>query len=87
MGCYINPQDMSKEEWLSTNGIRLTEAPLFNDNSSMLPVCLVDNGAFTAAAIAYSEHVLEVFGDPRDIRPKKWYLVEKTKLTESGFLK
>ena len=47
----------------------------FSENT--LPVCLVDNGNFTAAGIAYSEAELRAFAEPQDTRPKEWYLVDK----------
>jgi hypothetical protein len=39
-------------------------------------VCHVDNGGFTAAAIATSASDLEVFLDRKDYRPKTYYLVD-----------
>lgn len=43
-------------------------------------VCLVDNGPFTAAAIAFSEDEFRQFSDPTDTRFKEWYRVEESKL-------
>lgn len=76
MGCYVNPSDMTKESWLEKNANELHGGPpqwsrVLEGN---LPVCLVHNGAFTAAAIAYSERELQDFSDPQDRRPKRWFV-------------
>lgn len=76
MGAYINPTDTTKEKWLTENAIRKDFPPvnlkyLLPD---YLPVVLVDNGSFTAAAIAYSQQELEAFLNVKDPRSKKWYL-------------
>lgn len=76
MGAYVNPPNASKEEWLAYYGVELTEAPSTIDEVvGSLPVCLVDNGPFTAAGIAYSDRELKEFADPTDMRPKRWYWV------------
>lgn len=81
MGMYINPTDGStKEKWLLKHGrqVMLDEAREKADfNSGPLPVCLVDNGPFTAAGICYDARELEAFTSPTDYRPKYWFLVDK----------
>lgn len=87
MGAYINPQNgQSKEAWLKSN---CNSGPLsamrpWNTNlyQASLPVCLVDNGAFTAAAIAYNEREFNDFNDPHDHRPKVWFIVSIDRLTQ-----
>lgn len=83
MGAYVNPKDMTKEDWLKANaeGISPT-APVAIDAMSPnhLPVCLVDNGPFTAAGIAFNERELQAFNDPNDYRMKVWFWVPKEKL-------
>ena len=86
MGLYINPSHMSKEQWLIENGVLVMGVPEFNKTASYFPVCLVDNGPFTAAAIAFDEREMAAFNQPRDYRLKEWYLVQKDKLIEAGFL-
>lgn len=80
MGYYINPQDCTKEVYLELHGQRLSEPPTKWDFSSdSLPVCLADNGLFTAAGIAYDTRELEDWVRP-DGRPKSWYAVSREAL-------
>lgn len=85
MGLYINGIGESKEEklnWLSENMWlkRVTdgeEKPNFDfkhhaDKGRRI-VCAVDNGAFIAVAVAYSERELAVFTTP-DGRSKAWFV-------------
>lgn len=81
MGCYINPQNETKESFLEREGLKL-EKPTWTNNKDFLPVCLIDNGAFTAAGICFSEAEMKNFTDPNDFRNKKWYMVEISKLME-----
>lgn len=78
MGIYVNPEDRTKEEWLFDNGVLYTEidwSMVSHVEPAVLPVVLVNNGGFSAAAVAYSERELEAFKDPDDLRPKLFYLV------------
>lgn len=84
MGLYINPSNETKEEWLDRNAvIKLvaTEPPTHRVDD-MLCVCLVDNGDFTAAAVAYSFRELLAFTDPYDERPKTFFYCKLTALAE-----
>lgn len=80
MGLYINPNNMSKEQWLNQNGTPIAGKAEWNPESGNLPVCLVDNGMFTAAGICFSYGELQAFSSPKDARPKKWYSVGVDKL-------
>ena len=82
MGIYINPKNMSKEKWLESNA-KYTDfiPPSFDQSKETMVVCLVDNGPFTAAGIAYSEKELRDFAIP-DGRMKMWFVVETSKLLE-----
>jgi len=86
MGYYINPADQTqtKEAWLSSNGEYVGgTAPAFDAKLDHTPVCLVDNGPFTAAAICYSEQELKAFSNrSSDPRLKEWYLVPNDKLID-----
>ena len=82
MGLYINPTDMSKEEWLLANvvgrGSRVS-LPLPEDPALAL-VCFVDNGWMTAAAVCLDEAERKAFSRPGDERPKAWFHVPRAAL-------
>lgn len=85
MGYYINPKGMSKEQWLEKHGTKVMDTPsLFKlaTSTGRVPVILVDNGFFTAAAVAFSEEEYKVFTDPKDSRPRKVYTVPVNDLVE-----
>lgn len=80
MGEYINPLNESKESFLEREGRKVEnivweEIPVGN-----IPVIHVDNGVFSAAAIAYSKCELQAFTTPGDYRPKSLYLVPVDKI-------
>ena len=82
MGFYINPPNGDKEDFLIKNGEKTTPEAVrqFNYDGDKLPVCWVNNYAFTAAGIAYSKEEAEAFlwsFDRNDQRPYQWYLVNK----------
>ena len=80
MGYYINPEDMSKEEFLVRKGLILDEAPVVHEADDRTAVCLVNNGGFTAAGICFSADELVEFTNPKDYRPKRWYMVKNSDL-------
>ena len=82
MGFYINPENMSKEEFLEKHGKKIIpfDFSLFDFNGPVLPVCLVNNSWMTAAGIGYDRHEAERFLNDGSGRPKTWYLVSKTDL-------
>ena len=76
MGCYINPETETKEEFLRRVGTPLQEAPKWDEiPKGSLAVCWVNNGPFSAAGVAFDERELEAFMVPEDRRPKKWFIV------------
>lgn len=79
MGLYINPPDKSKEQFLQEHGRKISEADAkaWNFAADDLPVCLVDNGAFTAAAIADRPSEVEAFTYGHDPRPRVWFAVKR----------
>ena len=81
MGAYINPPNHGKEQWLNTNGVKLsnpsTDLLKSKITDEKVPVCLVDNGPFSAAGIAFSEAEVDAFTSPTDFRPKQWYVVDR----------
>jgi len=82
MGCYINHPKLQKEDWLLLHAKQYgPQAPLWDRvPEGELPVCLVDNGPFTAAGIAFSEEELHEFNDAEDPRPRFWYLAPISRL-------
>lgn len=80
MGCYINPPDMSKELWLVLHSEETLPAgepgPI---TPTHVPVCWVDNGDFSAAAVAYSPAEVERFSHPSpdDHRLRGWFQVPR----------
>lgn len=95
MGAYINPKDgIEKEDFLEKHGTEIEDIQPVLDTGiekilrtdQVLPVCLVDNGVFTAAGIAYDDRELQEFANPRDGRDKRWYLVPVSKLYEQSDL-
>lgn len=76
MGFYINPTDCTKEEFLRANGTRIKqeECQATLDTGTHLPVCLIDNGAFTAAGILYNQQALNYWLQPRsDDHRLRWF--------------
>ena len=84
MGYYINPEGTSKELWLREHGtpISAAEALSHDPTGPSLPVCLVDNGAFTAAGIGYDPTRGRGFRIP-GWTEKKWCLVSKARCCSS----
>lgn len=83
MGFYINPHDMTKEEFLVKYGVRMSQEEVANFNFAQedtLPVVLIDNRAFTAAGIAYDTYERDAFNDKQDPRSKVWFKVSKEDL-------
>lgn len=84
MGCYVNPSNQSKEEFLNQKGeeVSLIHANWGNIPEGFLPVILVNNGPFTAAGVAFSKSEFEAFTMPNDYRPKQMFLVSIIELKE-----
>ena len=80
MGCYVDTDDGNKERWLEKHGIVVFPPIKLEDlPETHLFVCLVDNGAFSAAGVAYDEHELDAFIHP-DGRRRTWFMVSKEDL-------
>lgn len=80
MGYYINPPGGDKVAWLLANGKRLQQAPTSRTEGTH-PVCLINNGVFLAAGIAYDQGELETFS-AEDGRSKYWFEVPDIALEE-----
>lgn len=83
MGFYIETEDATgKAEWIikHMDGVRLAK-PVYNDPADgFITVCVVDNGPFEAAGIAYRPREFEAFTDLRDTRHKEYLRVPADKV-------
>ena len=82
MGYYINPTNETKEVWLSAFPEVDPQETGFIDGDDRL-VCLVDNLAFTAAAVMVNANEYAEFMHD-DGRKKIWYRVPLANLIEVG---
>lgn len=75
MGFYINPTDMTKEEWFDNNVQRYSIDPpehhYLKDDDYVCCVWVLNPG-FSALAIAYSDNELKAFSHPEDRRIKRY---------------
>ena len=90
MGYYIEvPNHKNKSAQIETlYGATLTKMPTclsdLPDDKAL--VVVVGNPQFDAITYCYSDDELYAFNDPRDIRAKAWYLMDKEKAQElSGY--
>ncbi len=59
MGIYVDPPNMSKEEWLRNHGEKVFDVDWLECvNNAKRPVVLIFNPSFTAAGLAFSEKEL-----------------------------
>lgn len=77
-GCYVNPRDMTKEDFLLLHGEQTVKPGPITE--SHLPVCLVYNPGFSAAAVGHKQSEIDAFNDPNDGRPKLWFNVSREDL-------
>lgn len=88
MGYYVNPKNMSKEKFLETFGMKISEADYKNGNftdtmtDGGMVVILVDNGPFKAALICYSHNEYQYMIENPDRRHKEYYIVPVEHLKE-----
>lgn len=72
MGYYINPPDGDKDGFLAKHGLPFSGAMVagLDFDGPHLPVCLVDNGMFKAAAIDFDWREAQYFADDTSGRPQ-----------------
>jgi hypothetical protein len=86
MGAYIDPRNERKEAFLSREGVRLEVAPKWEEvPRGFFAVCLIDNGGFLAAGIAFDEHELRGFSRIEN-RPTIWFQVSIDKMWDVSTL-
>lgn len=79
MGYYIETEtNKGKLEILVARygAIRLTGKPT-EVNPEFVPVCVIDNGPFEAAAICYNKQEAEQFNQKHDPRKREWCLLSR----------
>lgn len=79
MGYYIEcPQNTQKAEQIlqKYKEVHEVKEPYFDYSCETFMVCVVENGPFDAAAIAYSPEILEVYKQ-NDGRPKRWLVAPR----------
>lgn len=82
MGIYINPASESKEAFLLREAETVTTLKDYSDvEPDKIQVVLVDNGFFTAAGVLYSQNEIQAFTSPTDNRPKQFFLIDRSKLS------
>lgn len=78
MGYYIettkSPLNKAAQLQAEFSQIKRLSGPI-PTTSTDVTVCVVENGFFDAAAIAYDARELEAFCQPTDHRPKTWLSV------------
>lgn len=81
MSKYFQCDNPNKEQDLAEKwGAKKTTKELaksYIDHDTLIPVCVVDNGFFQAAALIYNQGEFEAFSIPTDNRPKRWYIIER----------
>jgi len=78
MGYYIEtPLHLNKSSQLATLHGATVTTPSFPPPSGKVLVCVVQNGPFDAAGIAYDKDEFDCFNSSDDFRPKTWLLMDK----------
>jgi hypothetical protein len=79
MGYYIQGPTKGKATQLTMFGATSIPCPKrFEDiPSDKALICIVDNGAFEAAAYCFSECEFKAFSRCDDPRPKQWMIMDK----------
>lgn len=89
MGFYIQGPSTSKAPFIVSeyDGKIISEPNNFEDiDSNKALICVVNNGAWDAAAYCHCAREFEYFIDASDPRPKTWLIMDKNKAEElSGY--
>jgi len=81
MGYYVEvPENLNKAEQLHRlYGAELVLTPEnFDFDGDYALICVVENGMFDAAGIAYDETARDEFNNPKDDREKTWLKLPKS---------
>jgi hypothetical protein len=86
MGYYIEGPAKNKgvflEKAYGAEECSQVEAFVHIEDTNKIGICVVNNGPFEAAALCYSDDEFMRFSNPKDLRPKKWYLMDRAKACE-----
>lgn len=92
MGIYINPtNNQTQVAWLEERNVAKSNLCIVPDTDvviskvdykTIFPICLVDNGPFTASAVADTEDEFKLF-ENIDGRLKVWYAIPVCELINS----
>lgn len=81
MGYYIETVQSARNKAAQLQAefpqIKRLSGPI-SSTPTEITVCVVENGFFDAAAIAYDDRELQAFCSPTDYRPKTWLSVPTT---------
>lgn len=91
MGKYLDPRprdgqtaDQAKYFFCRENGMSVDKSTfdsfILKDEPNSIPICIVDNGPFTAALICDTQNEINHVRDYPDPRPKQYFLVAKMAL-------
>lgn len=80
MGYYIEtPNPTNKAQQIKDRDGAVDATPAWPPPAGMVLVCVVENGPFDAAAIAFCEEEMDYFNSPGDFRKKHWLHLAKEK--------
>ena len=77
MGAYINPKEITEEEWLKNYAEEVPNNASDFDSllaEGKMKITLIDNGYFTAAAISFNKAEDNYFIKHEDERHKKYFI-------------
>jgi len=81
MGLYINPATSSKEQWLKRYARQVDSASfVYAEKTGQVPIILIDNGMFTACAVAYKESEFKEITRLSETRPRTFFYADTEEL-------
>lgn len=83
MGYYIETlaPRFKANQLMELHGAKLEPGPFFDPSRVKIPICVVQNGPFDAAAVGFSQDEVDAFCG-QDGRPRTWLSLSKEKVIE-----